>query len=278
VSAAVRWANILFAGSLLASLGFMAAYIASAPNLVLGACLGLALAGLGIGVAVWSKGVMPPEEVVDQREAFSSGPSARTEAEEELLAGEAAIGRNRFVAGLAVAAAGTCGVAALFPIRSLGQNPGSTLLHTAWRNGRRAVTAEGVPVKASSMVLGDVLTVFPEGHTDDVNAATLLVRLNPNLLQLPPERSAWVPGGIIGFSKICTHAGCPVGLYRQTANQLLCPCHQSTFDVLHGARVIFGPAVKPLPQLPLLVDAGGYVQASSDFSEPVGPESWGSTS
>ncbi len=55
---------------------------------------------------------------------------------------------------------------------------------------------------------------------------------------------------------------------------MLCPCHQSTFDLADGARVIFGPAGHPLPQLRISVNDEGYLVAEDDFAEPVGPTFW----
>src|SRR5690606_26047816 len=101
-----------------------------------------------------------------------------------------------------------------------------------------------------------------------------LIRVDPDELRLPPERAEWAPEGLVAYSKICTHVGCPVGLYRETTHELLCPCHQSTFDVLRGARPVFGPATRSLPQLPITIDDEGYVVAISDYTEPVGPSFW----
>jgi ubiquinol-cytochrome c reductase iron-sulfur subunit len=83
-----------------------------------------------------------------------------------------------------------------------------------------------------------------------------------------------MPEGLIAVSKVCTHAGCPVGLYQATTHQLLCPCHQSAFDVLDGAKPVFGPAAAPLPQLPLEIDADGHVRSRGDFVAPIGPAWW----
>ena len=120
-----------------------------------------------------------------------------------------------------------------------------------------------------------MLTVWPEGHTHAADAPTLLIRTRPTQeLKLQGEKVGWVVGDIIAYSKLCTHVGCPVGLYQAEEGLLLCPCHQSTFDVLDGARPVFGPAARPLPQLPLDVDDEGYLIATGDFEEPVGPGFW----
>jgi ubiquinol-cytochrome c reductase iron-sulfur subunit len=116
--------------------------------------------------------------------------------------------------------------------------------------------------------------VFPEGNVGAHEASALLIRLEDGLAQLPSDRTGWTPSGNIAYSKICTHAGCPVALYRKESYQLYCPCHQSTFDVLFAARPLSGPATRALPQLPLAVDGEGYLIAQGDFSDPVGPDSW----
>jgi ubiquinol-cytochrome c reductase iron-sulfur subunit len=172
------------------------------------------------------------------------------------------------------AALAALGVVLLFPIRSLGPSPGRSLLRTAWRRGSRVVTPEGEPVAAEALPVGGVLTVFPEGHTDAADSQAILIRVDPAALTPPPGRQGWAPGGNLAYSKICTHAGCPVGLYEDRTGQLFCPCHQSAFDVLGGARPIAGPATRSLPQLPLAIDDEGYLQAGGDFSEPVGPATW----
>jgi len=171
-------------------------------------------------------------------------------------------------------ALGALGAAAVFPIRSLGPKPGRSLFETAWRRGTRLVTAEGTPVAATNLPVGGVLTVFPEGHTGSADSQTVLVRVDPSTFQPLPGRATWSPEGYLAYSKICTHAGCPVGLYEQSSNSLFCPCHQSVFDVLDGAKPIGGPATRPLPQLPLEVGADGFLRAQGDYPEPVGPGFW----
>jgi ubiquinol-cytochrome c reductase iron-sulfur subunit len=152
-----------------------------------------------------------------------------------------------------------------------------------WKKGTRlAKDPDGTPIKASDVTLGSVFHVIPAGleelHHDKLNekakAAVLLVRVDPSELIETEERKSWSYDGIVAYSKICTHVGCPVALYEQQTHHLLCPCHQSTFDLVDGCKVIFGPAARPLPQLPITVDAEGYLIAQSDFNEPVGPSFW----
>ena len=138
------------------------------------------------------------------------------------------------------------------------------------------------PIKASDVTIGSVFHVIPQGLSEGqpdyfeekAKAVALLVRLDPRVLKERPERADWSYDGIVAYSKICTHVGCPVALYEQQTHHLLCPCHQSTFDVADEAKVVFGPAKRPLPQLPIAVDTEGYLVARSDFNEPIGPSFW----
>jgi ubiquinol-cytochrome c reductase iron-sulfur subunit len=139
----------------------------------------------------------------------------------------------------------------------------------------RVVTADGLAVKPADLALDGVITVWPEGHTDAADAPTLLIRTRPDQTIKPRAgRDDWTIDGIVAYSKLCTHVGCPVGLYQAQVGLLLCPCHQSTFDVLDGARPVFGPAARSLPQLPLGLNAAGEIIARADFSSPVGPGFW----
>jgi quinol---cytochrome c reductase iron-sulfur subunit len=172
------------------------------------------------------------------------------------------------------AAVGALGLAAIFPIRSLGPRPGSSLLRTSWRNGLRAVTEEGRLVRASDLAVGSVLTVYPEGAAGAADSQTLLLRMDAADIVPAPGRESWSPQGLCAYSKICTHAGCPVGLFEKEARLLFCPCHQSVFDATHAAAPKAGPATRPLPQLPISIDDDGFVMALDDFPEPVGPAFW----
>jgi ubiquinol-cytochrome c reductase iron-sulfur subunit len=141
---------------------------------------------------------------------------------------------------------------------------------------------DGTPIKASDVTLGSAFHAIPEGLNElsegklneKAKSVVLLMRLDPALLNPSPGREDWAYNGIVAYSKICTHVGCPVALYEQQTHHLLCPCHQSTFDLTQQCKVIFGPASRPLPQLPISVDSEGYLVATSDFHEPVGPSYW----
>jgi ubiquinol-cytochrome c reductase iron-sulfur subunit len=239
-----------------------------------GALLGLSLGALGVAIVLWARYLFPEEEVVGERPTLESSDEELRSFTASFEAGERLFLRRRFLTRLLGVALGALGLAALFPIRSLGPSPGRALFRTAWRRGARLVAEDGRLVRLGDLEVGGVLTVFPEGHPHAEDSATLLIRVEPDQLRLAPGRENWAPGGYIAYSKICTHVACPVGLYQEDTHRLLCPCHQSTFEVLHGARPVFGPATRPLPQLPLAVDAEGYLVAQSDYREPIGPGFW----
>ena len=169
------------------------------------------------------------------------------------------------------------GVAFVLPLRSLlglAPGPDPALRETAWADGVLVVRDDGTPVRIDELDVGTALTVYPEGHTTDGDVGVMLLRVPPEQLQLPPERAGWAIRGVVGYSKICTHAGCPVGLFAEGTGELLCPCHQSVFDAYRGARPRYGPAARPLPQLPLGVAADGTLVAKGGFPTPVGPGYW----
>lgn len=271
---ATRWIATAFAVSALGAFTLAGTYVAGGQPQVEGASLAVCLAGLGTGLIVWAARLLPEQTVIGPREPLHSTAEEREEFAESFDPGEEMFGRRRFLLRMLTLAAGALGVAALFPIRSLGPSPGNKLKHTAWRKGSRVMNQSGKAVKVGDLDVGGVLTVFPEGHLDAANAQTLLIRVGDDEVKARPGRETWSPEGYIAYSKVCTHAGCPVGLYRTDDHQLLCPCHQSTFDVLDGAKPVFGPAARSLPQLPLRVDESGYLVAQDDYDEPIGPSFW----
>ncbi len=242
----------------------------------LGATLALSLAGLSYGLAAWSR-MLPPGPVVEEREPMRSPEEDRRALAEDLGTADGAIVSAPLPRRLLTAALSVLGLALLVPLRALrgpGPPPQEALPRTAWGPGVRAVTRDGAPVRLEDLAVGTAVTVHPEGHVDDADAGVLLLRLPPDRLRLSPERSGWTVGGVVGYSKLCTHAGCPVGLYAETTGQLLCPCHQSVFDAYAGAEPVFGPAARPLPQLPLALDDDGVLVATGDFPTPPGPGYW----
>jgi ubiquinol-cytochrome c reductase iron-sulfur subunit len=260
-----------------AGIGFVAAYILAGSTQLLGTLLGVAFAALAFGFVLWASHLLPSGTFVEQRPPMEPPASKQDPFIEDLQRGEpqtpGIVRRTLILSGLALTAA------AVVPLRSLlpaGQErPGIALAHTEWRKGMRMMTREGELIKEEDVAVGTALTVFPEGMPEADDASATLLRLDPRDLQRPDAASArGSADGIVVFSKLCTHAGCPVGLYEQTSKQLFCPCHQSVFDVIDAGKVVAGPAARPLPQLPVGIDDEGYVVAEGDFIGQVGPTYW----
>jgi ubiquinol-cytochrome c reductase iron-sulfur subunit len=260
--------------STLAALGLGVVYVLGGQPQIEGVLLAVALGGVGAALILWGTRLLPQGEVTEERHVGPS-PAPDVEAVERSLAeGEEEMGRRRFLTRLMLGALGALGLAALFPIRSLGPSPNQALFRTRWRPGLRLVDEEGIPVTAQDLEVGSVITAYPESSVGSADSQTLVIRVEEGTLQLPPDRLAGAPAGHVAYSKVCTHAGCPVGLYRAQTHLLLCPCHQSTFDVLRGAEPVFGPAARPLPQLPIQIDGQGFLRAVGDYTAPVGPGFW----
>lgn len=255
-------------------------------NLFLGLGIALALLAIGIGAVHWSKSLMDGHDLVEQRHGTRGTDATRQKAIEvfELGNKESGFGRRTLIRRTLIGALAVSPLPAVVLFRDLApaENPVPLLQHTMWKKGVRLTRdPSGAPIKASDVTLGSAFHVIPEGLNDSkdkleekAKAAVLLMRLKPQDLNVSPGREDWNYDGIVAYSKICTHVGCPVALYEQQTHHLLCPCHQSQFDIKHEAKVIFGPAKRPLPQLPITVDAEGYLVARSDFTEPVGPSFW----
>jgi ubiquinol-cytochrome c reductase iron-sulfur subunit len=261
--------------SVLASVALVVVYVIGGNAQVEGVLLALALGGIGAGIVIWAVWLLDVPIEAEEHESLASTPEQRTEVES--AAELETISRRTLLVRLLLGAGAALTAALAIPGLSLGPQPGRALFTTAWRSGSRVVGEDGQPIRPGDLDEGTVRTVFPENAIGRADAATLLIRVRPSELALDGDRAEWAPEGAIGYSKICTHAGCPVGLYRAEDNALLCPCHQSTFDVLRGAIPTFGPAVRRLPQLPLGVDGDGYLVALDDFPEPVGPSFWNVT-
>jgi ubiquinol-cytochrome c reductase iron-sulfur subunit len=253
-------------------------------QLFLGLGMALALFCIGAGAIHWAKTLMPDNEVIAERHEFRSPDEDRAEFLKTVKegAGAAGLGRRPLIKRTLGLALGLSGLTPLLLLRDLGPLPKDQLQKTSWKAGTRLVTDPGDrPIKASDLEVGAVAQTLPElapGEERTLNNigkdAVLLIRLRPEDFNLDAERLSWTHDGIIAFSKICSHMGCAVALYEQQTHHLLCPCHQSTFDVTRAAKVIFGPAARPLPQLAITVDAEGYLIAQAPFSEPVGPSFW----
>ncbi len=291
-----RQVVVLFVFSVLGTIGALVGYFAipldatvasvRASNLVLGGGLALGMLGIGLAAVHWAKTLMSDVERADERHPQRSDDATRADAVQKLRDGakESGIGRRPLLKGAVVSAVALAPLPFIVPL--IGNVGGDwnvgALKHTAWRAGRRlAIDPTNVPIKAADVTIGSIFSVIPEGLPDEdhyleekAKAVVILVRLDPRDLNEPEDRKDWSYNGIVAYSKICTHVGCPVALYEQQTHHLLCPCHQSTFDVADQAKVVFGPAKRPLPQLPITVDDEGYLIAQSDFTEQVGPSTW----
>ena len=237
-----------------------------------GLLLGLALGGIAVALIVFARRMLPGGHFVQVREDLAGPEAERASVADAFQSGAEPMERRGLVLKMFGVAVGALGLAALFPVRSLGTRPGSALRHTEWKRGTRVVTRNGQPVRVEEVDVNTILTVFPEDHPDAADSQTVLLRLPPDV-RVPGPRN-WSVEGVVAFSKICTHAGCPVGLYQAETQELFCPCHQSTFDVRKGAKPTFGPATRKLPQLAIGVNGEGFVVAMGDFTEPVGPGWW----
>lgn len=267
----------LFAVTGLLGVVLLVVYVLGGQTQIEGILLAIALGCLGVGIVIWAQDLMVTPVVVEERHPFASAPDAPPELE-EVLTEEAGFTRRRLLVGMLLAAFAGLAAALAVPALSLGPAPGRELFTTSWRQGKRLVGEDGAPIRATDILVDSLVTVFPEGAVGSADSQTLLIRVPPELLRLDPSRAGWAPQGYVAYSKICTHAGCPVGLYRATERKLICPCHQSTFDVLTGATPVFGPAARALPQLPIQLQPDGTFVATADFAEPVGPSFWNMTS
>jgi ubiquinol-cytochrome c reductase iron-sulfur subunit len=256
----------------LAALAVTVVYALGGQPQLEGLLLGLALGGVALALILFARRLLPHGHFVQVRDEHPEAAVERAGVASAFQSGAEPIERRSLIAKFFGAAVVALGLAALFPIRSLGTRPGTTLVHTHWKRGTRVVTPDGEPVRLDDVDVNTVLTVFPQDHPEEADSQTVLIRLPLNVKAPGPEGAT--VGGVVAFSKICTHAGCPVGLYQADTQELFCPCHQSTVSGPEGCKPTFGPATRPLPHLPIGVDAEGFVVAMGDFPDPVGPGYW----
>jgi quinol---cytochrome c reductase iron-sulfur subunit len=266
----------------LAGVGFVAAYVLTDSTPLFGAMLGAALLLLGAALIVAGRAVVPQEVVIEPRHPLEHPEEERATAELIAFAG-AGISRRRLLKAAAAFAGAGLGAGVVAALASIGPWIGSRSLSSPWRRGSALVDERGRPIRARDLEVGSFVTAFARGANIELpGAAVVVVRLDPALLELPPDRRGWAPHGILAYSKICTHAGCAVAMLRSPLfaphsgpPALVCPCHYSTFDVATGGTVLFGPAGRPLPQLPLAVARDGTLHAAGPLSGDVGPAWFG---
>ena len=261
--------------TLLGSISLAAVYVAGGQTQVEGISWGVAFLGLGVGFILWARDLTPGNEVIASRGHHDVSPAGdRSAVAESLSRGVEPMARRPFLGKMLGAVGGVFGLATLFPLASLGPRPHTNLYKTGWGRGVRAVTQDGTPIRADAIPVNGILTVFPEGNIDDALSPTLLINVGSAPFKVVRGRENWTVGSLVAFSKICTHAACPASLYNVDSHQLICPCHQSTFDVLEDCKPVFGPASRSLPQLPIGTDADGYIVSTEGYQEAVGPGFW----
>jgi ubiquinol-cytochrome c reductase iron-sulfur subunit len=258
-------------------IGFAVTYWISDQTQWEAATLGVGMAGLGAGAIAWGKYLMAQGPFVEERHDFHSTEEERSAMSAAIIErGGMVVKRRKVLGGLLALGSTAMGIVLLFPlIRSLGPKPGEVLFETNWKRNSQLVTIDGRAVTVDDLDVGGVLTVFPKGFEGSSPDQVVLIRLSQYLQPLtPPGRTDWGVAGYVAYSKMCTHLGCPVGLYQEQDQKLVCPCHQSIFNVLAGAIPEFGPAPRPLPQLPITVDSAGYLRSQGGFDQAVGPGFW----
>ncbi len=297
---AERQISGMFTVATLLLIGFCVAYIMidkdqtflgwSAMNFTLGATLGGAMLLMGVGIIQWAKKLMGDHEMVEMRHPASSSDEDRADTLKDLNDGinESGFGRRPLIRRTLFLSMGALALPTVIMLRDLGPLPHGHR-NTVWKKGMRVVNdVAGTPIKPSDLQVGQLVNAEPaimyetdeDGHpvlhgtellAAKSKAAVIVVRMRPEDISPAKGRENWGVDGILCYSKICTHVGCPISLWEQQTHHLLCPCHQSTFDLADNGKVIFGPAHRPLPQLPLAIDSEGYLIAVSDFTEIVAP-------
>jgi ubiquinol-cytochrome c reductase iron-sulfur subunit len=268
---------IIFCVAIVLLAGFGAAYWQNWSPWELGATLGGGLFALGFGLTAWGKYLMPQGPFVEERHVLRSTDEERDSMAAALVERTTVVVRRRqLLGGLFALGAGIFGIVALFPLlRSLGPLPKTTFDKTDWKDGLELVDANGRNVQRDTLTVGSIMTVYPKGFQNKDNGQavdqTVLIRVQDTDLVTEKGRETWAPDGYVAYSKLCTHLGCPVGLYEQELELLVCPCHQSMFNVRNGAVPQFGPAPRPLPQLPLKWNSSGNLVAQTGYDQAVGP-------
>ena len=294
-----RAVAFMFVLSMLATIAFIASYVifpvdqivyiwpfgrVSSLNFALGWSLGLALFFIGAGAVHWARTLMSDVEIADERHPIQASTEVKARVMADFAAGadESGFGRRKLLRNTMFGALTLVPLSGLMLLRDMGPLPERKLRSTLWANGKELINMNThEPLRPEDVAVGSLTFAMPEGLTEHdhdfqveiAKAALMIVRIQPEDIKDKRELE-WSHEGIVAFSKICTHVGCPISLYEQQTHHVLCPCHQSTFDLADGARVIFGPAGHALPQLRIGVNEKGNLEALGDFDEPVGPAFW----
>ena len=266
----------------LAALGFaaFAVLIVVDPHTqLLGVSLAVGLAASAAALVVTAKRLLPRNEAIEPRPHLGD-EGVVAEVEQRLRPD---VSRRRLLIASAGAAGTALAAAVVAPVTALGPAVGDSIADTPWRAGRRLVDEDGKPLTADDIAEGSFVTAFPEGADKrELGSPVVVVKDDPARIR---TRREWAPEGILAYSKICTHAGCAVALYRAPLSEptsthpaLACPCHYSVFATREGGRVEAGPAGRPLPQLPLTIGPRRELRAAGGFSGPIGPAWWSARS
>ncbi|MGN6201165.1 MAG: ubiquinol-cytochrome c reductase iron-sulfur subunit [Solirubrobacterales bacterium] len=269
---------LLLIAAAVAFVGFVVFYVVSEDTQLLGLSLGLGLVLAGVAAALAGKRVVIQEKAVDEYKDFGDREERR-EVANHLVEGKVRVTRRKLLFSSLAAVGAALGAAAVVPVASLGPRVGEKVYETPWSAGKKVVDERGEPITLDTLSPGEFVTGFPQGESkEEIGSALMIVRLETDELELPADRADSAPAGYVAYSKICTHAGCAVSLFRyptfdetQPGPALVCPCHYSTFNPADGGKVLFGPAGRPLPQLPLRAGADGGLEAAGGFYEPIGP-------
>ncbi|MDH6134790.1 ubiquinol-cytochrome c reductase iron-sulfur subunit [Kitasatospora sp. MAA4] len=308
---AERQVSLMFVTSMLATVGFIASYVAikpdklvyifplghvSALNFALGMTLAVALFCIGAGAVHWARTLMSDVEMPAERHPIEADDEVRADVIQQFKTGaaESGFGRRKMIRNTMIGSMAMVPLAGVVLLRDLGPLPEKKLDHTGWIEATPAAPIRLVnmntdePMKAEDIAVGSLTFAKPGPSASRPNGlqdsdedfqqaiakdALMLIRIQPEDLKDEKSKNLGFEG-VLAYSKICTHVGCPISLYEQQTHHALCPCHQSTFDLSDGARVIFGPAGHPLPQLKITTDTEGYLVATQDFTVPVGPSFW----
>jgi ubiquinol-cytochrome c reductase iron-sulfur subunit len=272
------WVALLLIAAAVAFVGFVVFYVVSEDTQLLGLSIGLGLVLAGVAAALAGKRVVIQEKTTDTYIDYGDREERR-EVANHLVEGKVGVTRRKLLFSSLAAVGAALGAAAVVPIASLGPRVGEKVYETPWSAGKKVVDERGAPITLDTLSPGEFITGFPAGESkEEIGSALMIVRLETDELELPADRADSAPAGYVAYSKICTHAGCAVSLFRyptfdetQPGPALVCPCHYSTFNPADGGKVLFGPAGRPLPQLPLQAGADGSLEAASGFYEPIGP-------
>ncbi len=261
---------------------------ANAQNVGFGITAGLAVLLIGLACVQWARVIMTDAESIDYRHSAGSPPEARAEVAQQFADGveQSRFGRRKLIGGALAGALGFTLVPAVVLFADMGPWPTrakrkETIERTIWAEGVLVVNDVTFnPIKPSDVEIGQLINAQPETllnyhgaqqAIEKAKCSLIVVRMDPASIKIPESRRDWQVGGILAYSKICTHVGCPISLWERQTHNLLCPCHQSMFDLSDSGVVVFGPAARSLPQLPIKVNSDGYLVAQSDFTVPVGP-------